>query len=82
MGIGEGKRKGVARFYEVLLVQELHRIFEEGLVRCDGLLPEFRPLWLKRRLRAASLPEIISPHSFHVLVVTDQLSQNLLLEDI
>ncbi len=61
MGIGEGKRKGVARFYEVLLVQELHRIFEEGLVRCDGLLPEFRPLWLKRRCRYRP-PEKFAEH--------------------
>ena len=37
---------------------------------------------LKRRLRAAGLPEILSPHSFRVLVVTDLLSQNVPLEDV
>ena len=37
-------------------------------------------LMLKRRLRAAGLPEILSPHSFRVLVVTDLLSQNVPLE--
>ena len=34
----------------------------------------------KRRLRAAGLPEILSPHSFRVLVVSDLLSQNVPLE--
>ena len=37
---------------------------------------------LKRRLRAAGLPKILSPHSFRVLVVTDLLSQNVPLEDV
>ena len=37
---------------------------------------------LKRRLSAAGLPEILSPHSFRVLVVTDLLSQNVPLEDV
>ena len=39
-------------------------------------------LMLKRRLKAAKLPEILSPHSFRVLVVTDLLSQNVPLEDV
>ena len=39
-------------------------------------------LMLKRRLKAARLPEILSPHSFRVLVVTDLLSQNIPLEDV
>ena len=39
-------------------------------------------LMLKRRLRAAGLPKILSPHSFRVLVVTDLLSQNVPLEDV
>ena len=39
-------------------------------------------LMLKRRLKAAGLPEILSPHSFRVLVVTDLLSQNVPLEDV
>ena len=37
---------------------------------------------LKRRLRNAGLPEIISPHSFRVLVVTDLLNQNVPMEDV
>ena len=37
---------------------------------------------LKRRLRAARSPEILSPHSFRVLVVTGLLSQNMPLEDV
>ena len=37
---------------------------------------------LKRRLKAAGLPKILSPHSFRVLVVTDLLSQNVPLEDV
>lgn len=39
-------------------------------------------LMLKRRLKAASLPEILSPHSFRVLVATDLLCQNVPLEDV
>ena len=35
---------------------------------------------LKRRLKNSGLPEILSSHSFRVLVVTDLLSQNLPLE--
>lgn len=37
---------------------------------------------LKRRVKAAGLPEILSPHSFRNLVVTDILSQNVPLEDV
>ena len=32
---------------------------------------------LKRRLHEAGLPEIITPHSFRVMVVTDLLGQNV-----
>ena len=39
-------------------------------------------LILKRRLRAAGLPEILSLHLFRVLVVTALLSQNVPLEDV
>ncbi len=39
-------------------------------------------LMLKRRLKATGLPEILSPHSFRVLVVTDLLSQNVPLEEV
>ena len=39
-------------------------------------------LMLKRWLKAARLPEILSPHSFRVLVVRDLLSQNVPLEDV
>ncbi len=37
---------------------------------------------LKRRLKAAGLPEIITPHSFRVMVVTDLLGQNVPMEDV
>jgi integrase/recombinase XerD len=37
---------------------------------------------MKRRLRAAGLPDRFSPHSFRVAAVTDLLSQNVPLEDI
>ena len=37
---------------------------------------------LKRRLNNAGLPDIISPHSFRVMVVTDLLSQNVPMEDV
>ena len=37
---------------------------------------------LKRRLKDARLPNIFSPHSFRVLVVTDLLTQDVPLEDV
>jgi integrase/recombinase XerD len=37
---------------------------------------------LKRRLEDAGLPELFSPHSFRVTVVTDLLNQNIPLEDV
>ena len=37
---------------------------------------------LKRRLQDAGLPEIITPHSFRVMVVTDLLDQNVPMEDV
>ena len=37
---------------------------------------------LKRRLKEAGLPEIITPHSFRVMVVTDLLGQNMPMEDV
>ena len=37
---------------------------------------------LKRRLHEAGLPEIITPHSFRVMVVTDLLGQNVPMEDV
>ena len=37
---------------------------------------------LKRRLRAAGLPQRLRPHSFRVLVVTDLLAQRVPLEDV
>ena len=37
---------------------------------------------LKRRLQNAGLPEIITPHSFRVMVVTDLLSQDVPMEDV
>src|SRR5262249_32941844 len=37
---------------------------------------------LKRRLGDAGMPELYSPHSFRVTVVTDLLNQNVPLEDV
>lgn len=37
---------------------------------------------MKRRLQDAGLPELFSPHSFRVTVVTDLLNQNVPLEDV
>jgi integrase len=37
---------------------------------------------MKRRLEDAGLPELFSPHSFRVTVVTDLLTQNVPLEDV
>jgi integrase/recombinase XerD len=36
----------------------------------------------KRRLKAASLPSRLSPHSFRVAVITDLLEQGVPLEDV
>ena len=53
-----------------------------------GRLPEypFSPLavvqMLKCRLKAARLPEILSPHSFRALVVTDLLSETVPHDDV
>ena len=37
---------------------------------------------LKRRLRDAGLPSIITPHSFRAMVVTDLLTQGVAIEDV
>ena len=37
---------------------------------------------MKRRLTGAGLPDLFSPHSFRVTVVTDLLNQNVPLEDV
>ncbi|MBV8451762.1 MAG: tyrosine-type recombinase/integrase [Deltaproteobacteria bacterium] len=37
---------------------------------------------VKRRLENAGLPDLFSPHSFRVTVVTDLLNQNVPLEDV
>ena len=37
---------------------------------------------MKRRLSDAGLPELFSPHSFRVTVVTNLLNQNVRLEDL
>jgi len=36
---------------------------------------------MKRRLKAAGLPDQFSPHSFRVATVTDLLEQNVALDD-
>ena len=38
--------------------------------------------WISAYIEGAGLPEILSPHSFRFLVVTDLLSQNVPLEDV
>ena len=47
-----------------------------------GIGPYTVRFLLKRRLKDAGLPEIITPHSFRVMVVTDLLSQNVPMEDV
>jgi len=37
---------------------------------------------MKRRLKDAGLPNVFSPHSFRVAVVTDLLKQDVPLEDV
>jgi integrase/recombinase XerD len=37
---------------------------------------------MKRRLEDAGLPDLFSPHSFRVTVVTDLLNQNVPLENV
>ena len=37
---------------------------------------------VKRRSKAAKLPERLSPHSFRVTAITDLLTQGMLLEDV
>ena len=37
---------------------------------------------MKRRLEDARLPDLFSPHSFRVIVMTDLLNQNVPLEDV
>ncbi len=37
---------------------------------------------VKRRLKAAKLPERLSPHSFRVTAITDLLTQGVPLEDV
>ncbi len=40
------------------------------------------PITAKRRLKAASLPPVISPHSFRSMAATDLLLQGVALEDV
>lgn len=44
--------------------------------------PHLMRQMMKRRLEDAGLPELFSPHSFRVTVVTDLLNQNVPLEDV
>jgi site-specific recombinase XerD len=46
------------------------------------LSPQLIRELLKRRLRDAGLPEILTPHSFRVMVVTDLLTQDVPIEDV
>ena len=58
------------------------RDFTASCWKKNHLSPHAVERMIKRRLKAASLPEVLSPHSFRVLVVTDLLSQNVPLEDV
>ena len=42
----------------------------------------YRRYRFKRRLKDAGLPDLFSPHSFRVAVVTDILKQDVSLEDV
>lgn len=62
-------------------------LFRPLALRTPGFAP--RPMMpgtirvmLKRRLRDADLPSIISPHSFRAMVVTDLLEQGVKIEDV
>ena len=57
-------------------------LYRTGTLQAAGLGPYTIRFILKRRLKDAGLPEIISPHSFRVMVVTDLLSQNVPMEDV
>lgn len=46
------------------------------------LHPQLIRQMLKRRLRDAGLPDIITPHSFRVMVVTDLLTQDIAIEQV
>lgn len=50
--------------------------------RRDGYKAHSIRQMMKRRLDDAGLPELFSPHSFRVTVVTDLLNQNVPLEDV
>jgi integrase len=52
------------------------RLSEKGLTAVDVCR------LVKRRVKAAGLPDRLSPHSFRVCVVTDLLSQGVPLEDV
>ena len=85
-----GHRRAIAAYLEGAGLAEAPKasaLFRAGQRRGSPLtdramLPLAVQLMLKRRLKAASLPELLSSHSFRVLVVTDLLSQNVPLEDI
>lgn len=47
-----------------------------------GIQPWTIRTLLKRRLHDAGLPDIITPHSFRVMVVTDLLSQDVPIEEV
>ncbi len=48
----------------------------------NGMLPGDIGRMVKRRLRDADLPSILSPHSFRTATITDLLSQGVPLEDV
>jgi integrase len=52
------------------------------ILTCAPYSPHFAREMMKRRLQDAGLPELLSPHSFRVTVVTDLLNQNVPLENV
>jgi len=44
--------------------------------------PRFKRQMMKHRLEDAGMPDLFSPHSFRVTVVSDLLNQNVPLEDV
>jgi integrase/recombinase XerD len=55
---------------------------KSGKLTGRGMLAGDIGQMVKRRLKAAGLPERLSPHSFRVAVITDLLAQGVPLEDV
>lgn len=68
--------------YAIQAVRFLASCEDEGLELHQEPLGLAEQLMLEWWVKAAGLPEILSPHSFRILVVTELLSQNVSLEDV